>query len=114
MSEKGVMFAMLMLFCVIGLIVASPFLFLAKRNVYKEHTGIVVSVVGDSWIFPTTRIEMIIASGSTTTILFNGFHDFKIGQTYKITTQGGWFWYAPNLISAEEVEGGLTFYTKEG
>ena len=111
-SENGVWVPALFLILMVGLITFSPFIALYKRNTYREYTGIVISVEKNTWIFTTTTITMITASDSTTKIQVNGFHDFEIGQTYKIVTKGEGPWFAPNLISAEKTEGGITLGIK--
>ena len=112
MSEKGIWVPVFFLLLMVGLIICCPFIALWKRNTYREYTGIVISVEKSTWVFTTTTITIITASDTTMNIQVNGFHDFEIGQTYKIVTKGEGPWFAPNLISAEKTTGGITLDIK--
>jgi len=77
----------------------------SQANTYKIHTGIVIAVEYDTWLFQTTKITMMSYSATEVSFRVNGNQKLTIGATYEIHTQGEWLWYAPNLIVAEEMTG---------
>lgn len=75
----------------------------------RSVTGEVVTITHESWPWDTTTIEMKTYSGGCVSVRFEGHHDFEVGRTYRITTQGVWYKQAwPSLIESS------LLYTGEG
>jgi len=74
-----------------------------QRYGCNTYTGEVITVTQQSLPFKVTIVELKTYSGSSVRVAHDGWEDYTIGSTVKISTVGRWGYLYPVRVSVEVI-----------